>query len=203
MKPALLLLLLPVLVACGTEPPANTPHHGHAAAATHNHAPEAQAGSKGHPADTDFSWEALKPPRPSVITDLGNTRDPHTRKPIDQGTAVTAEYKGFRIHFESENTRQRFFKQPIRYLAELALEPRTDGSVVRVDSSKHVDRAPDLCPMMPDSSIDPHGTVFLLHRGYKFYFCCWTGCGDAFMQDPAKYYAYYGLAERDGALVLK
>ena len=58
------------------------------------------------------------------------------------------------------------------------------------------------CPIM-GGEIDPEGDVFILHRGFKVYFCCWSGCADEFLEDPSKHYAHYGLEEKDGKLVRK
>jgi YHS domain-containing protein len=107
------------------------------------------------------------------------------------------------VHFESDATKAKFDRKPIKFLNMLSLEPAVDGSVKLVDASDYQDAVTEFCPFMPESEVDPHGTVYILHRGWKFYFCCWTGCGDYFMQDPAAAYDWYGLVERDGKLVRK
>lgn len=213
----LLSYLLPLflLAACGGEPaaPARDSHpHSHSNATTGNstHAghnmPATDSADGGHGGHTKitFNWDELKPPVPAgEIVDLKNTLDPVTRKPIAEPGKVTADYKGYRVHFESEATRARFTRKSLKYLNALSLEPQTDGSVKLVDATNWIDRVTETCPLMEGSEVDPHGTVYLLHRGYKIFFCCWTGCGDGFMQDPARYYDWYGLVEKDGRLQLK
>lgn len=169
----------------------------------HKEEPKTQpeAGHNSHKPidDDDFNWDKVAAPAPKgAPVELNNEKDPVTLKPAG---AVTLEYKGFIVRFESEATRAKFAKKPLKFLNMLGLEPHVDGSVERVDATTYQDAVTDLCPMMPESEVDPHGTVYILHRGWKVFFCCWTGCGDKFMKSPAKYYDYYGLAERDGKLV--
>ena len=71
-----------------------------------------------------------------------------------------------------------------------------------MDASKYEKATAEKCAIM-GGDIDPDGDVFILHRGFKVYFCCWSGCADEFMQDPSKHYAHYGLEEKDGKLVRK
>lgn len=216
----LLALALPLLLlaACGAEPaaPAKDNHahdhdHGPAANAAHGeHAAHnqpanapAQGGHMQHNKIT-FNWDELKPPAPSgPVQDLLNAKDPVTLKPIAEPGKITVDYKGYRVHFESEATRAKFNRKSLKYLNSLSLEPQVDGSVKLVDAANWVDCVTETCPLMEGSEVDPHGTVYLLHRGFKIFFCCWTGCGDGFMQDPAKYYDWYGLVEKDGRLQLK
>jgi YHS domain-containing protein len=178
------------------KPVAATNQHGHSHAAE-----KPEPGDMSHGGEDDFRWDHLAAPRPDHdLVDLKNTKDPVSLEPV--GT-VRAEYKGYLVHFESDATRARFERKPIKFLNMLSLEPGKDGSVSLVDASTYQDAVTEFCMFMPESEVDPHGTVYLLHRGWKFYFCCWTGCGDKFMQDPAAAYDWYGLVERDGKLVRK
>lgn len=148
---------------------------------------------------TDFRWDHLTPPgRPTTLVELENDLDPVSLNPVDK---VVLSYKGFVIRFENDRTRERFRRKPIKYLNQLSLEPQVNGTVVQVNAATYQDAVTELCPFMPESEVDPHGTVYLLHRGWRFYFCCWTGCGDQFMQNPALWYDYYGLKDRAGSLV--
>lgn len=214
----LIALLLPLLLlaACGDKPPAPAPdNHSHAhgnaghtdhAANAPGHAANEAAPEGGHAQHSKitFNWDELKPPAPAgEIVDLKNTKDPVTLKPIAEPGKVTVDYKGYRVHFESEATRAKFNRKSLKYLNSLSLEPQVDGSVKLVDATNWVDRVTETCPLMEGSEVDPHGTVYLLHRGFKIFFCCWTGCGDGFMQEPSKYYDWYGLVEKDGKLQLK
>lgn len=217
-----LLVAALILAACGSQnpPAANTPvsdghNHVHPAgnsaanAVVDPHAGHAmpagnEAAPHGGTSKVTFNWDEVVPPlKTHTLQDLKNEKDPVSLKPVAPDGSVTVDYKGFRIHFESPATRDKFNRKPLKYLNMLSLEPAVDGSVSLVDASTYQDRVTDTCPVMVESEVDPHGTVYLLHRGYKFFFCCWTGCGDAFMQDPARYYAWYGLIEKDGKLVPK
>lgn len=207
MKFTALILCAFVLAACGNEPapniaPTNTPADD--SAHRHDHTDAHMEDDKGHaPSKVTFNWDTLTPPlRTGEVVDLKNEKDPATLKPVAT-PAITVDYKGFRVHFESEKTRARFERKPLKYLNMLGLEPLVDGSVKQVDADSFEPLVTETCPVMVDSEVDPHGTVYLLHRGFKFYFCCWTGCGDAFMQEPAKYYDWYGVVEKDGKLVRK
>jgi YHS domain-containing protein len=203
---ALLLCAATLLAACGEKPASeNTvaaPHdHAHAENAGEHPANHDKAPRHGSSDEPEFRWDHIKAPAPGHETiDLKNEKDPVSLKPV---SSVTAEYKGYLVHFESEATRARFERKPIKYLNMLSLEPRVDGGVFLVDASTYKDAVTEFCPFMPESEVDPHGTVYLLHRGWKIFFCCWTGCGDYFLQDPAKAYDWYGLVERDGKLVRK
>lgn len=219
----LLALALPLLLlaACGAEPaaPAKDNHgHDHSAAANAahgNHAGHTDAGNApaanapaadGHMQHSKitFNWDELKPPAPAgELVDLKNAKDPVTLKPIAEPGKFTVDYKGYRVHFATDATRAKFNRKSLKYLNSLSLEPQVDGSVRLVDASNWVDCVTETCPLMEGSEVDPHGTVYLLHRGFKIFFCCWTGCGDGFMQDPARYYDWYGLVEKDGKLQLK
>lgn len=210
----ILLLCLPALAGCGQEParapdtPVNEAPHTHNEPPTeHNsstHEPEthAPAGHAGHGGtEEEFRWDHIKAPAPDhELIDLKNDKDPVTLKPVAD---ITFEYKGYLVHVESDATRDKFENKPIKYLNMLSLEPRADGSVLLVDASSYQDAVTDFCPVMTESEVDPHGSVYLLHRGWKVFFCCWSSCGDEFLRDPAKFYDWYGLVERDGKLVRK
>lgn len=139
--------------------------------------------------------------KPAAITDLGNETDPVTGEKIGEAK-VTLEHKSWRINFAAEAGKKKFEKNPIRYYAKLSLEPTKEGKLLKVDASKYEKATAEKCAIM-GGDIDPDGDVFILHRGFKVYFCCWSGCADEFMQDPAKHYAHYGLEEKDGKLVRK
>jgi YHS domain-containing protein len=216
----LLLMAATVFVtACGSTPPESgggSPRDGNAASSRDGTSMSAgdnmssekpkNEGSLGHRGDSndenvEFIWDKLTPPASKTpAVDLHNDKDPVTLKA--PGT-ITLEYKGFIVHFESEATRAKFEKKPLKFLNMLDLEPHIDGSVEDVDAASYQDAITDKCPIMTESEVDPHGTVYVLHRGWKFFFCCWSGCGDAFMKEPSKYYEFYGLVERDGKLVRK
>lgn len=199
------------LAACGEKPtptandpaPAAQPHENHAhedhsSGEMQNQPKEDHAKHGDRP---EFRWDHLTAPKPDhELVDLKNAKDPVSLLPV--GT-VTAEYKGYLVHFESDATKTKFERKPIKFLNMLSLEPHPDGSVTLVEASNYQDAVTEFCPFMPESEVDPHGTVYLLHRGWKIFFCCWTGCGDYFMQDPPAAYGYYGLVERDGKLVKK
>ena len=149
----------------------------------------------GHDGDGRFRWDALKVPAAAgEPVALENENDPVTRHAIPPGSGVTLNYKGYEVRFEDALSRWRFEGKPLKYLNQLNLEPHVDGTVERVDASAYRDAAPAVCTFMP-SEIDPFGSVYVLHRGWKVYFCCWTGCGDGFLQDPARHYAHYGLTD--------
>jgi YHS domain-containing protein len=138
-------------------------------------------------------------PKPEAAKELENTNDPVSGKAVG-AKPVMLEHKGWKVRFESEANRDKFLKKPIRYYAPLSLEPAKDGKLLKVDASKYEKAAPATCAVM-GGDIEPDGDVFILHRGFKVFFCCWSGCGDEFIADPAKYYDHYGLAEKDGKLV--
>ena len=195
---------------------ADTDHDKHSAA---NHAEDTHAAEETHSEEThaeepkpepkpmphgdadEFRWDHLTAPKPDhELVDLANAKDPVSLEPVGD---VKAEYKGYLVHFENAASKEKFEKKPIKFLNMLSLEPRVDGSVVLVDASTYQDAVTGFCPFMPESEVDPHGSVYLLHRGWKVYFCCWSGCGDKFMKNPADAYDWYGLVERDGKLMRK
>ena len=139
--------------------------------------------------------------KPDPAKELENATDPVSGKAVgDKPTAH--EHKGWKIRFEGDANRDKFLKKPIRYYAKLSLEPTKDGKLLKVDASKYEKAAPATCGIM-GGDIDADGDVFILHRGFKVFFCCWSGCADEFLADPAKYYDHYGLAEKDGKPVRK
>jgi YHS domain-containing protein len=199
----ILCLASALLAACGDRsapntatPVTNAPlNHAH----EDNHPAANEPSEHGSEKEDEFRWDHLTAPTPDhPLVDLKNAKDPVSLAPVG---AVTLDYKGYTVHFESDATRAKFERKPIKFLNMLSLEPHVDGSVTLVDASSYQDAVTDFCPFMPESEVDPHGSVYLLHRGWKFFFCCWTGCGDKFMQNPAAAYDWYGLVERDGKLV--
>jgi YHS domain-containing protein len=138
--------------------------------------------------------------KPAEIVDLGNENDPVTGEKLDE-TKVTLEHKSWRIGFAKDESKKKFEKNPVRYYAKLSLEPGKD-KLTKVDASKYEKATAEKCAIM-GGDIDPDGEVYILHRGFKIYFCCWSGCADEFLKDPSKYYAHYGLEEKDGKLVKK
>lgn len=139
-----------------------------------------------------------------VKLDLRNSDCPVTGDYVGAGhdSHAHAVYHGFLIHFADEDAVARFKRQPIRYLQRLELEKTPKGEVIKVDASTFKDppRMPQECPMM-GGDITPEDEVYILHRGWRIYFCCWAGCADDFLEDPAAHYAVYGLEEKDGELV--
>ncbi|MCC6572260.1 MAG: hypothetical protein IT462_00595 [Planctomycetes bacterium] len=142
-----------------------------------------------------------KAPVKVVAVDLGNEADPVSGAKLDDKKTVI-EHKGWKIGFADEASSKKFLKNATRYSAKLSLEIGADGKWTKVDASKYEKATAETCPIM-GGDIDPEGDVFILHRGFKFYFCCWSGCADEFLEDPAKHYAHYGLVEKDGKLVRK
>ncbi|MCC7509161.1 MAG: hypothetical protein IT464_07275 [Planctomycetes bacterium] len=140
-------------------------------------------------------------PKADLPQELENVSDPVSGKAVGENPTVL-EHKGWKIRFENGANRDKFLKKPIRYYAKLSLEPTKEGKLLKVDASKYEKAAPATCGIM-GGDIDADGDVFILHRGFKVFFCCWSGCGDEFIADPAKYYDHYGLVEKDGKLVLK
>lgn len=140
-------------------------------------------------------------PKPEPAVELENSTDPVSGKEVGESETVL-EHKAWKIRFESEANRDKFLKKPIRYYAKLSLEPTTEGKLLKVDASKYEKAAPATCGVM-GGDIDADGDVYVLHRGFKVFFCCWSGCGDEFVADPAKFYEHYGLVEKDGKLVKK
>lgn len=182
------------------------PHTGTTHGAEQPSSQESQTG----PTDVDehAAHEVPEPPierkaepTPATVMDLGNRVDPVTGQEL-AANPIYLEHKGWRIGLADESTQKRFQKNPIRYYTPLSLEPTTEGKLLRVDPSGFEKALADECPIM-GNPIDPDGKVYLLHRGFKIYFCCWSGCADEFLANPAKHYAHYGLIEKDGKLVRK
>lgn len=139
----------------------------------------------------------------SETVDLKNPIDPVTGNKIQENSVLSAFHKGFIIHFSSKKSKQKFLKQAIKYYAKLSLEPLADGTIKKVDTSQfRVSVTPEKCPIM-GGGITPKNDVYILHRGFKIYFCCWSGCYEDFLTNPENYYNSYGLEEKNGALVLK
>ncbi|HRJ79280.1 MAG TPA: hypothetical protein PLF37_12290 [Planctomycetota bacterium] len=176
--------------------PADLPQNSQSSA--HQH--EAPA---NQPAPKPENHAQHTPPleKPAEVAALGNESDPVSGAKLE-GTPVLLEHKHWQIGFASEDTRKRFEKNPMRYYAKLSLEPTTDGRLLQVDGSRYERALAADCPIM-GGEIDPEGEVFILHRGFKIHFCCWSGCADEFLANAAKHYAHYGLIERDGKLVRK
>src|SRR5688572_14659710 len=105
---ALLLCAATLLAACGEKPASeNTvaaPHdHAHAENAGEHPANHDKAPRHGSSDEPEFRWDHIKAPAPGHETiDLKNEKDPVSLKPV---SSVTAEYKGYLVHFESEATR--------------------------------------------------------------------------------------------------
>lgn len=138
---------------------------------------------------------------PSELKDLLNANDPVTGEKLADAKLVL-EHKGWRINFANDDSRKKFEKNPNRFYAKLSLEPTSDGKLSVVDGSKYEKATAETCAIM-GGDIDPDGDVFILHRGFKVYFCCWSGCADKFLKEPSRYYAHYGLEEKGGKLVKK
>ncbi len=140
-------------------------------------------------------WDA------DVKVDLKNKKDPVNKKEVGESTEHVV-YHGFKVHFAEAKSIKKFKRRPIQYLVALSLEKTKDGEVKKVDPADFKDSPtiPDVCPMM-GGDIFPDEDVYIFHRGYKIYFCCWNGCADKFLKDPSKHYATYGLKEKDGKLV--
>jgi YHS domain-containing protein len=138
-----------------------------------------------------------------VKEDLRNDKDPVDKSDIKEQGKFTKVYYGFKVHFSSEANGQTFEKRPYRYLHYLSLEPiDADARVKKVDAANYIDAAPATCPVM-GNEIDTEDEVYILHRGFRVYFCCWMGCWKKFLTEPTKYYDAYGLEEKDGKLVKK
>lgn len=138
-----------------------------------------------------------------VETDLENEKDPVSDKEVGDGEHHVI-YHGFKVHFADEKSIKKFKRRPIQFLTSLELEKTTDGDVKKVDPTDFKDPPviPDTCPMMGGDVFAEDG-VYILHRGYRIYFCCWNGCADDFLAESSKHYAAYGLEEKDGKLVPK
>ncbi|MBZ0135445.1 MAG: hypothetical protein K8I27_03600 [Planctomycetes bacterium] len=162
---------------------------------------DAEDPHKGH--DMGDNKEAKPEWDGEVETDLKNKMDPVTDKGVGESEEHVV-YHGFKVHFADEKSIKKFKRRPIQYLTPLELEKTTDGEVKKVDPADFKDPPviPDTCPMMGGDIFADDG-VYILHRGYKIYFCCWNGCADDFIADPSKHYAVYGLEEKDGKLIPK
>lgn len=172
-------------------------HQGHGAD-TPVQQPNAEEPKKAEPKTEEPKKDK---PEPEAAKELENANDPVSGKAAGDKPTVL-EHKGWKIRFETEANRDKFLKKPIRYYATLSLEPTGDGKLLKVDPAGYEKAAPATCGIM-GGDIDPDGDVFVLHRGFKVYFCCWSGCGDEFVANAAKYYDHYGLVEKDGKLVRK
>ena len=171
---------------------AEDPHKGH------------DMGGKEDDAKDDGDKETVKPEWDGEVdTDLKNKNDPVSGKEVGE-SEHNVVYHGFKVHFAEEKSITKFKRRPIQYLASLELEKTTDGKVKKVDPADFKDPPiiPDTCPMMGGDIFADDG-VYIFHRGYKIYFCCWNGCADDFLAAPSKHYAVYGLEEKDGKLVPK
>lgn len=176
--------------------PTNVPQARESSEHTHETPPDPQG-----PERADHSQHAPVPEKSAEVVVLGNGSDPVNGAKLE-GTPLLLEHKQWRIGFASEETRKRFEKNPMRYYAKLSLEPTADGRLLKVDGQAYEKALAADCPIM-GGEIDPEGEVFILHRGFKIYFCCWSGCADEFLANAAKHYAHYGLIEREGKLVRK
>ncbi len=137
-----------------------------------------------------------------VKTDLKNAKDPVSSKEIAQGVDHHVVYHGFKIRFEGESTLKRFKRRPVQYFVPLGLELTAEREVKKVNPEDFKDPPviPATCPFMGGDIIKEDG-VYMFHRGYRIYFCCWNGCWEDFLKDPARHYGEYGLQEKDGKLV--
>ncbi|MEE9311501.1 MAG: hypothetical protein V3V10_03715 [Planctomycetota bacterium] len=149
-----------------------------------------------------------KPAEPEVVDiwaddvkiNLKNANDPVNGEVVTAENRLTLIFHGFKVHLNAAKSVKRFKRRPIQYLVPLELEMLFDRTVKQVNPSDFIDPPiiPETCPMM-GSEIEPEAGVFMFHRGYKIYFCCWNGCADEFLAVPE--YAAYGLKEQDGKLV--
>jgi YHS domain-containing protein len=148
------------------------------------------------------------PPASSATTtpptrELDNPRDPVSAEPLDNLTTapITRVTHGLRIRFANERSAARFMQEPIAFFAALDLELLPDGTVRHARDADALDPPiiPVTCPLM-GGTIDRTAKVYLLHRGYRIYFCCWSGCWEDFLANPSAYYAAYGLREQAGSL---
>ena len=155
----------------------------------HEHAPSPARASQG-------------PQREGAAHAPDNSIDPVSGESITASHSYQLEYHGFTINFSSEQNRARFERRPIEFLHVLSLEKSSSGEVTLVDAASYADppTMPAACPLM-GGKIYPEDEVYILHRGWRIYFCCWSGCATNFLADPAKHYHHYGLVERKGQLV--
>ncbi len=150
------------------------------------------------PVDVGFRWAALRAPaaaaEASALVVLDNPNDPVTGAAVPEGEGLTLDFRGYQIRFEDAVSRWTFEGTPLNYMNRLSLEPHVDGTVTRVDAAAYRVAKAQRCAVT-SSQVDPLGSIYVLHRGWKVYFCCWGGCGDSFMEDPAAAYAHYGLVD--------
>jgi YHS domain-containing protein len=107
-----------------------------------------------------------------VRHDLKNTLDPVTQAEVgdDHAHHAHAVYHGYLIHFADEDTVRQFQRQPIRYLHRLELEPKPDGTVIKVDASQYVTAPmPEHCPFCHMEMVNVDD-VYILHRNFKIHF---------------------------------
>ncbi|MCA8916697.1 MAG: hypothetical protein KDB90_14990 [Planctomycetes bacterium] len=136
-----------------------------------------------------------------VKTDLKNETDPVSGDKIGEDAKHSVVYHGFKVHFSEDKSIAKFKRRPIQYCAALGLERTTEGEIKKVDPDEFKD-PPTIaatCPIMGGDIVKEDGT-YILHRGYRIYFCCWNGCWEKFLKEPSKYYGEYGLEEKDGKL---
>jgi YHS domain-containing protein len=176
------------------------PHKGHGHSERPAQPPKA-ADEKGKAAEEE---KAVPEWGGEVSQDLKNAKDPVSGNDVgaDHDAHAHLVYHGFQIHFEDERTAARFKRRPVQFMQKLELELTSDGKVLKVDASKYQDppSIPEECPMM-GGDITKEDEVYILHRGWRIYFCCWSGCATDFLKEPGKHYAAYGLVEKDGKLV--
>lgn len=180
------------------EDPKKDPHEGHDMGGKKVDAKEDHSGHDMGEKKEAPEWDG------EVQTDLANKKDPVSGDEIPEGAAHHVVYHGFKVHFADEKSIKKFKRRPIQYLVPLELEKTTDGKVKKVnpDDFKDPPVIPATCPMMGGDVFADDG-VYIFHRGYKIYFCCWNGCADDFLKEASKHYAVYGLQEKDGKLVPK
>ncbi|MHC4839562.1 MAG: hypothetical protein ACYTDT_01195 [Planctomycetota bacterium] len=135
-----------------------------------------------------------------VKVDLKNVTDPVSGDEIDDKSKRHVVFHGFKIFFNDAKTIKKFKRRPVQYLVPLELEMAKDRTVKQVKATDFTDPPviPETCPMMGGDIFADEG-VYMFHRGYKIYFCCWNGCATDFLDKPD--YAAYGLKEADGKLV--
>ncbi len=182
-------------------------HADHGNRATETDGADAHAGHKTDPpSGPGKPRQAGHPLDGAVRTDLKNKTDPVNGVTIgdDHDKHFHTVFHGFLIHFATDDTLARFKRRPTQFMQKLGLEQTSKGDVLKVDASSYRNPPviPDVCPMM-GGDVDPDGDVYILHRGWRIYFCCWMGCATDFLADPTPHYAVYGLTERDGKLVAK
>lgn len=172
-------------------PAAPAPAPAPSAAPAHNH--------QAAPPPANVPQPVLPPL--TQATELKNTTDPVGGEPIRAGDDFSWVYKGFRVRFATERNRLKFQRNPVRYLQKLGLEMQGEA-LAQVDADSYRDARPAVCPLM-GNEIPADSDVFILHRGWRIYFCCWEDCWEQFLAEPARYYDAYGLQEQGGQLVAK